>query len=161
MAQADDLEIIGRAERVDFPELEMVGIPARVDTGAKTSAIWASGIIEENGRLQCVLLGPDSPHYTGQVLTFDEYSVRTIASSIGEPEQRYVVKLLVRLKGRKIRASFTLANRAQQVYPMLIGRNILRGKFIVDVKRGMPLTAEEKARSRQLQGHATDEEPIA
>ncbi|HET9174092.1 MAG TPA: RimK/LysX family protein [Candidatus Saccharimonadales bacterium] len=145
------LAIIGRAELVQFPELDIHDVPARVDTGAKTSAIWASGIIASHGTLQCVLFGPDSPLYTGQVLTFDTYEVRTIASSIGEAEQRYVVKLLVRVKGRLIRASFSLANRSEQAYPMLIGRNILRGKFMVDVKQGTPLVGEEKARSKRLQ----------
>lgn len=128
-----------------------MAVPARVDTGAKTSAIWASGIMEKNGVLQCVLFGPDSDFYTGQVLTFDKYEVRTIASSIGEPEERYVVKLLVKLEGRTIRASFTLANRSQQVYPMLVGRNILHGKFLVDVTKGMPLKAKERVRSKWLQ----------
>ena len=153
-----DLIVIGRAEHTDFPEQNLQGTPARIDTGAKTSAIWASGVIEKDGVLQCVLFGPDSPFYTGEVLQFRDYEVRTIASSIGEPEQRYVVKLLVVLKGRKIRASFTLANRSQQVYPMLIGRNVLRGKVIVDVKQGVPLTDEEQARSEALQNQPNQKE---
>jgi hypothetical protein len=146
-----DLVVIGRAEIVSFPELKLTAVPARVDTGAKTSAIWASGIIEKQGVLQCVLFGPDSPLYNGEVLRFSEYELRTIASSIGEPEERYVVKLLVEVAGRKIRSSFTLANRSHQAYPMLIGRNLLRGKFVVDVKQGTPNLAGELARSQQLQ----------
>ena len=151
MKPGSQLQIIGRAEMVDFPEHGVRKVPARVDTGAKTSAIWASGIIENNGILQCVLFGPDSELYTGEVLRFKEYQTRTIASSIGETEQRYVVKLLVSVNGRNIRASFTLANRAEQAYPMLIGRNILRGKFMVDVKQGTPLLQAEKLRSEKLQ----------
>lgn len=148
----NSLQTIGRAEMVDFPEFNIRNVPARVDTGAKTSAVWASGVIEENGTLQCVLFGPDSKLYTGEALRFTEYNIRTIASSIGLAEERYVVKLLVKVKGRRIRASFTLANRSEQAYPMLIGRNILRGKFVVDVKQGTPLTGIEKQRSQELQG---------
>jgi hypothetical protein len=37
-----------------------------------------------------------------------------------------------------------------QVYPVLIGRNVLRGKFIVDVKRGKPLIHQERLRSMRL-----------
>jgi hypothetical protein len=139
----NDLQIIGSVEAVDYPELNVSGIPARIDTGAKTSAIWASGIVENHGVLQCVLFGPDSPLYNGHVLQFHSYNLRTIFSSIGEAEERYAVRLLVTLKGRKIRATFTLANRSHQVYPMLVGRNILQGKFMVDVEKGQPITDEK------------------
>ena len=138
-----DLQIIGPVETVNFPELNISGVPARVDTGAKTSTVWASGIIENHGMLQFVLFGPDSPLYTGKVLQFHKYSLRTVISSIGESEERYIVRLLVGLKGRKIRATFTLANRSHQAYPMLVGRNILKGKFMVDVKLGPPLIGKE------------------
>jgi len=148
-----DLQIIGQAVHVDFPEQAVRAVPARVDTGAKTSAIWASGIIEEQGVLQCVLFGPDSKFYTGQVLKFKDYESRNISSSIGDSEERYVVKLLAIVEGRKIRASFTLANRSQQAYPMLVGRNILRGKFLVDVKQGRPHKDAERARSQLLQSN--------
>lgn len=153
----DDMQIIGRVELVGFPELGLKNIPARVDTGAKTSAIWASGIIESKGRLQCVLFGPDSPFYTGQVLKFDDYSVKTVASSIGIAEERYVVKLLAQVGNKKIRSSFTLANRSEQAYPMLLGRNILRGKFMVDVKRGTPNLEIEHQRSRRIQASQGEE----
>ena len=158
MTANSSAQIIGRAERVDFPDLKINGIPARIDTGAKTSAVWASGIIEEHGTLQCVLFGPDSPFYSGEVLRFTEYSLRTVASSIGEPEERYVVKLTMALKDRVISANFTLANRAQQVYPMLIGRNVLKGKFIVDVTQCAALTAEEQTRPKKLQASVSGRE---
>jgi hypothetical protein len=130
-----DLQAIGQVADASFPELGLEHVAARVDTGATTSAIWASGIIEKQGVLQCVLFGPDSPLYSGEVLHFSDYRRRAVVSSIGEREERYVVKLLVSLAGRTVRASFTLANRSQQVYPMLIGRNLLRGKFVVNVKQ--------------------------
>lgn len=143
--------MIGRAELVSFPEISVEDIPSRIDTGAKTSAIWASGIIESKHHLQFVLFGPDSPYYTGEVLTFTDYGSRSVASSNGMTEDRYLVKLLVTLHGRKIRATFTLANRSQQAYPILIGRNVLRSKFTVDVNQGIPKTDAEKQRSKQLQ----------
>ena len=45
-----------------------------------------------------------------------------------------MIKMLVIISGKKIRARFTLANRSTQKYPVLVGRNILRRKFVVDVK---------------------------
>lgn len=143
--------IVGRSERIQFPELgTQHKLHARVDTGATTSALWASDVIEHNGELRFKLLGQGHPDYTGKELVLTNYSTKVVASSVGIPQRRYLIKTLVRLKGRTIRASFTLADRSKQVYPVLIGRNILRGKFIVDVRTGQSLYKQEKQREAEL-----------
>ncbi len=141
------LQTIGRAEHISFPKLNIT-VPARVDTGARTSAIWASNIKVVGTQLQFVLFDKSSEYYNGEVLTAVSYGTIPVTSSMGTVEERYVVKLLVQLEGRKINASFTLANRSTQVYPVLVGRNILRGKFIVNVKlAGAPVKAQKEATS--------------
>ncbi len=142
---------IGRAEKINFPELNLSGVPARVDTGAKTSAVWATKVKEEEGTLSFRLFGPSSELYKPKSIKTRQFSRRIIASSIGASQERYVVKLLISVGDKNIRASFTLANRSAQVYPILLGRNVLRGKFIVDVRRGKPLVTREQARSKALQ----------
>ena len=132
-------KLIGQTERINFPELHMDSIVARIDTGAQTSAIWASNIELKDGILRFTLFDETSEYYTGDVLQTHAYQIRTIISSIGTKEDRYVVKLLILISGRNIRASFTLANRSVQKYPVLIGRNVLRGKFLVDVEHGHEL----------------------
>jgi hypothetical protein len=148
-------KLIGRAENISFPEFDLEKIPARVDTGAKTSSIWASDIAEEDGILQFTLFGRSSQFHSGAVHRTVQFEKTVVASSIGEPQERYVVRILVRLKGKKIRARFTLADRSQQSYPVLVGRNVLRGKFVVDVQDGKPLYKEERQRSRALQSRLT------
>lgn len=143
-------KMIGRAEKVSFPELGAENIPARVDTGAKTSSVWATDISEHGGLVSFTLFGKSSQFYTGEVHTAPFEKI-IVASSIGEAQERYKVRILVKLKGKKIRARFTLADRSQQAYPILLGRNVLRGKFVVDVAGGKPLYKEERQRSRQLQ----------
>ena len=143
--------IIGKAEIVNFPEFGLKNIPARIDTGAKTSSVWASEIQESDGLLSFKLFGGDSPHYSDVVIETKRFGLRAISSSNGAVEERYVVRLIVEIEGRKIRASFSLANRASQTYPVLVGRNVLRGKFVVDVKQGQPLIRDEKLRSQLLQ----------
>ena len=54
-------------------------------------------------------------------------------------------------------ATFTLSDRSMQVYPVLIGRSTLNGKFVVDVSRGSPLLAEEERRSAELQKNIHEE----
>lgn len=148
---AQTIKIIGRAERLAFPDLDVQQVYARIDTGAQTSAIWASKLEEKDGRLGVVFFGKGSPHYTGEMHYFDTFTTSVVASSNGQAETRYKVKLLAVLSGKKVRAHFTLADRRSQVYPVLIGRNVLRGKFVVDVKRGRVLKDAEKVRSQALQ----------
>lgn len=143
--------IIGRAENISFPEFGFTAVPARIDTGARTSALWASDIRLDNGRLTFCFYGKGTPLYTGERVFFNNYEEQVVASSNGIAEKRFKVKLLVGIGGRKIRASFTLANRETQVYPVLIGRNVLLGKFIVDVKRGKAQFKAEQQRIADLQ----------
>jgi len=141
-----ETNIVGRAEKIAFPRQNLENIPAKIDTGAKTSAIWASEIVEDNqGVLSFYLFGRKTPYFNGQKIVTKSFTQTIVTSSMGMTQKRYVVKLVVKLADRKIRASFTLADRTHQIYPVLIGRNILRGKFIVDVKEGTPLEKKEKA----------------
>ena len=152
MAQeSPDKKLIGRAERLDFPELALENVYARIDTGAKTSAIWVSDVTEKDGKLEVIFLGSSAEQYTAKPCIFDEFEKIVVASSNGQAQSRYKVRILVKIKGKKIRAWFTLADRSTQVYPVLIGRNVLAGKFIVDVKKGKALKDQERQRSQALQ----------
>jgi hypothetical protein len=150
-------KIIGRADMVDLPEIGVFAIHAKVDTGAKTSAIWASDIREKDGGLTFKLFDKQSPYYTGDELFFDQFERVVVASSIGNEQSRYKVAVLAKLRGKRIRTSFTLADRSQQAYPVLIGRNALRGKFLVDVQAGRPDYNAERQRSDQLQRELGEE----
>jgi hypothetical protein len=158
MKPSTEKKLIGRAEPLSFPQIGVDSLHARIDTGAKTSAIWVSSTRIVDGKLAVVFFGPSSEHYDGKEYYFDWFERSVVASSNGQTEERYKVKLLVVLKGKKIRARFTLTDRSTQVYPVLVGRNILRGKFIVDVQRGKPLRDVEKERSSKLQSLLSEEE---
>lgn len=86
--------------------------------------------------------------YTGEELHFSEYSMRSVRSSNGYEELRYQVVINVSLAGRRVKAKVTLADRSGQIYSMLIGRNILRNKFIVHVAEG---DIDKKAESSNRQ----------
>ncbi|NTW62289.1 hypothetical protein HGB25_02685 [Candidatus Saccharibacteria bacterium] len=140
---------IGRVETVCLPGIE-TRVHARIDTGAKTSAVWASKVRIKNERLYFRLFDEGSNHFSNTDISTGDFSETVVASSNGNSELRYKVKLGIVLKGRKIQASFTLTDRSSQVYPVLIGRNVLRGKFVVDIKKGKPLRDKEKLRTKQL-----------
>lgn len=125
--------IVGRSEYVNLPDLDVKNVPAKVDTGADVSAIWATGIMEQDGVLSYVLFDRTSPFYTGKVHTTSQYRVTSIKNSFGQSEFRYKVPLRITIAGRTIRARLTLADRSNNRYPILIGRRTLHGKFVVDV----------------------------
>ncbi|MGH7142073.1 MAG: RimK/LysX family protein [Candidatus Saccharimonadales bacterium] len=127
------INTLGSTILVDFPVLGLNKVPAKVDTGAASSSVWASSIDEEDGTLQYVLFDRLSPFYTGQKLSTRAFTYTPIRNSFGHTELRYKVRLQIIISGRTIRASFTLADRAKNSSPVLIGRRTLRGKFLVDV----------------------------
>lgn len=146
-----DLDTLGRTEAICLPDIDSRTTHARVDTGAKTSAVWVSSAAVENGGLNVVFFGPGSPLYSGIAMHFTDYSQTVVASSIGVAQSRYKIRLRIIVGGRKIRAWFTLADRSTQVYPVLIGRNVLHSKFVVDVTRfSQELKSKERARSAAL-----------
>lgn len=152
MKETKALTIIGRAEKVFFPMLSTY-LPAKVDTGADLSSIWATKIKEIDDELQFVLFDTQSKHYTGDIIKLPKsgYRLTRVANSFGHKELRYVVKLPIEVAGRKINATFTLADRSKKLYPILLGRRMLKGKFLVDVAKGDPLHYEEKRKYDNLQ----------
>lgn len=153
------IKTVGRAERVKLPDFHSENIPARIDTGAVISSLWASSIKEVGSGLEFVLFDTASPLYTGERLFVDTFTKRTVSSSMGHTEERYVIKTSIRIKGKLISARFTLADRSTQVYPILIGRNILRNNFIVDVFKGRPDSESERAKRQRLdEKYKEDEE---
>ncbi|WP_018479401.1 ATP-dependent zinc protease family protein [Pontibacter roseus] len=131
---------IGRREMVAFPELDIDEIEAKIDTGAYTSAIHCSDIHEETRPdgttvIALDLLDPSHPQYNHKKLVFTDYSLRDIRNSFGDVQERYVIKTRIQLFDELIEAEFSLSDRSDMKYPVLIGRKLLKGRFIVDVSR--------------------------
>ncbi|WP_019946094.1 ATP-dependent zinc protease family protein [Hymenobacter aerophilus] len=139
--QREPKRTVGRRELVDFPELQLWGVEAKVDTGAFTGALHCSNIHEETDRhgvtrLHVQLLDPSHPDFDGSPMTFDAFGLRDIRSSNGEVQQRYVIEAVIRLFGQDYRTEFSLSDRSDMKYPVLVGRVLLRqARLVVDVAR--------------------------
>ncbi len=143
--------IIGRTAFVAFPKEGIARVPAKIDTGADSSSIWASELeVDQSGRLHYALFAEGSPFYTGVKHSTKSFEVRLVRSSNGTAQIRYSVKLTVELGGRQVRAVFTLADRSRNSYPILIGKKTLYRKFLVDVSKGVDKPAAKHAKSRML-----------
>ena len=137
--------IIGRAEPIDFQVEgdEYLTIPAKIDTGAYSSSVWASNIREEGDELVFELFGKGHEAYTGKEIRLSKFQKVKIENSFGKSESRYGVILRVRFCGKKVSTFFTLADRSKKIYPILIGRKLLKGRYLVDVSIGNPIADEE------------------
>lgn len=127
--------IIGWREWCAFPALALPGVLAKVDTGAKTSSLHAFGI---------------RPHATqAEWLTFWVHPVqrrkqptiecharcidyRKVTSSNGKSERRPVIETTIELGGQSFQTEITLTNRDEMGFRMLLGRQSMKGRFIVD-----------------------------
>jgi hypothetical protein len=119
-------------------EVEIVGhatyVPAKVDTGADSSSVWATNIyVDPDHTLHYTLFGKVSAFYTGQEISTKDFKATMVTNSTGHKQIRYRVRLSMKLEGRRIRVMVTLADRSRNTFPILIGRRTLHGKFIVDV----------------------------
>lgn len=128
------LEIVGWREVVQLPELGLHAIPAKIDTGARTSSLHAT-ILEEFER--------DGERYVRFAVDFEQQQVRQvceavhidwrgITSSNGDTQLRRIIKTPLKIGNTRFRAEISLADRTDMRFPMLIGRSSLRRRFVVD-----------------------------
>ncbi|MFC5051546.1 30S ribosomal protein S6--L-glutamate ligase [Rubritalea spongiae] len=128
--------IVGSSEWLALPSLNVPAIKARVDSGAKTSSLHAFNIhsftrdgenwvnfdvhpIQKNRKtvVRC------------EAKTIDK---RVIKSSNGEREKRYVIRTTLELAGETFSIEVTLTNRDTMGYRMLLGREAMQGRMLVD-----------------------------
>ncbi len=127
------MQTLGRSDRVDLPGLGLENIHAKIDTGAYTCSLHCSSTRVEKGRLKFVLLDEEHPEFTGHTYSFKKFDQREIKNSFGEAELRYVIKTQIKIFDHLIRAEFSLSDRGNLKFPVLLGRKILRKRFLIDV----------------------------
>ena len=129
--------IIGRTAHIVIPSESARKIRVKIDTGADRSSIWASNIaMSDDGELSFTLFAPESKFYSGTVYRTKNFEASRVRSAHGDLQVRFRVHLTIILGGKKIRGTFTLADRSKNRYPALIGCKILNKKFLVDVSKG-------------------------
>ncbi len=133
---SDEKIIVGSAEWVALHELKIPAIKVRVDSGAKTSSLHAFNIqpftrasekwvsfdvhpIQKNRKINIRCEAP----------VVDR---RIIKSSNGEREKRYVIRTLMEIGGQQFFPEITLTNRDSMGFRMLLGREAMAGRMLVD-----------------------------
>lgn len=145
----ENLKIIGGEEWCSFETLHIPAIKARIDSGAQTSSIQASNIklfykdLEEWVRFIVHPLRENrSIGIKCEAKIFDR---RNVKSSTGISDERIVIKAPVTVGEDTFEIELTLANRESMEFKMLIGREALNGRFLVNPSTSFliaPLTDE-------------------
>jgi ribosomal protein S6--L-glutamate ligase len=135
--------LIGREEWCAFPDLGIPAIKARVDSGAKTSSIHAFNIqrFRRDGRSWVSFEVHPLQDDRRTVVRCERPVVdrRTVKSSSGLSETRYVVTATIQAGEESWEVELTLANRDSMGFRMLLGREAMSGRLVVDPERRFQL----------------------
>ena len=128
--------IIGRREWVALPDLNLPALKAKVDTGARTSALHAFLIepYEKDGvDMLRFMIHPiqlnDSLEVECHAPVFD---FREVTDSGGHREMRYVIQSRLVIGNIEQPIEMTLTNRDTMRFRMLLGRRAMENRFVVD-----------------------------
>ncbi len=127
--------LIGRVEWVELPEIKLKQ-KARIDTGAKTTSMHAVNIeeVQQRGELFVKFQSVDSEGKLVEVFRKVDTTQR-VANTAGFVSKRYVIKEKIKIGSIEREVLINLNDRSRMDYKFLVGRNLLLGRFIVDVAR--------------------------
>lgn len=132
----DNKLIVGSEEWCSFPSLSIPAIKARVDSGAKTSSLHAFNIHAFSRNGQAWVSFEVHPIQNDRKTTVRCESPvidrRYVKSSSGNREKRYVISAPVQIGGDIWEIELTLTNRDAMGYRMLLGREAMSGRMLVD-----------------------------
>ncbi|MGB3615119.1 MAG: ATP-dependent zinc protease [Elainellaceae cyanobacterium] len=146
------LRAIGWREHVSLPLLGITTIKAKIDTGAKTSALYAFDVESFQRDGESMVRFKVHPYQGDRDRTVTAEAplieIRPIRSSNGQVEQRPVIRTSVKLGDYEWLVDLTLTHRDAMAFRMLLGRRALRDRFLVDSGRSfLQSTAKPPASS--------------
>lgn len=145
--------VIGKEEWCSLPGLGLPAIKARVDSGAKTSSLHAVNIRPyEEGEVTWVKFDIHPVQNNMKLVQKCKGRVvdqRIVKSSSGEKEKRYVILTPIELDGEQWDIEVTLTNRDSMGYRMLIGREAMTGRVLIDPEASFCLGEMSAADARK------------
>ncbi|MEL6554934.1 MAG: RimK/LysX family protein [Cyanobacteria bacterium J06621_11] len=134
-----ELPLIGWRERLALPDLPVTSVKAKIDTGARSSALHAEDIefFEREGEKFVRFKVHPSQSSKTKFITAEAklLDIRSVKSSSGQAESRPVIETTVSTKHCQWTVELTLTNRDLMGFRMLLGRQAVRRRFLVDSGR--------------------------
>jgi hypothetical protein len=129
-------KIIGNKELISIIDLDLYDLDAKVDTGADSNALHCDDIFVDNENIvHFKLLDKVHPAYNGKKIAIPLYKMKKVRSSNGEFQKRPSIRVKVDFFGKKYVTVISLTDRSDMKFPMLLGKNFLVNKFLVDVSQ--------------------------
>ncbi len=131
-----DLPISGWREWVSLPELGIGSIKAKIDTGARSSSLHAFDLelFERDGQ-EWARFAVHPVQRNDERVIWCEAPIadrRRVRSSSGQVSKRFVIRTSLKIFGKSWPIDLTLHNRDSMGFRMLIGREAVRGRFLID-----------------------------
>jgi hypothetical protein len=127
--------LVGRIEWIQIPELKLK-FRSRVDTGAKTNSMHAVNVeeVDQRGELFIKFQSVDMEGKPIELLRKVD-STQRVSNTGGGITKRYVIKEKIKIGNIEFETLINLNDRSGMEYKFLVGRNLLLGRFLVDVAR--------------------------
>jgi hypothetical protein len=148
------LSIIGWRERVALPDLGIAQIKAKIDTGARSSALHAFDVETFSGDDKTMVRFKVHPYQrdTHRTVSAEAELIdqRQVRNSGGHAQLRPVIQTMVELNGERWLIELTLTNRDVMGFRMLLGRQAVRKRFLVDAGRSFVQSSTRKRTIKQM-----------
>jgi hypothetical protein len=145
-------KIVGWREWVRLPDLKVPKIKAKLDTGARTSALHAFRVTpftKDGAAYVRFFVHPlqrkSKPEIRCVALVIDH---RTVTDSGGRREERPVIRTVLKIGRSRYPIELTLTNRDEMGFRMLLGRQALRRRYLVDPGRSFVIRKRRKRRAK-------------
>jgi hypothetical protein len=136
------LPLIGWKENITLPKLNVGPLLAKVDTGARTAALHADSIRVIGNRVAFTIEEEGKVHSHIARLV----SEKRIKSSNGQTETRPVIETHLHIGATSFLTQITLTNRTDMGVPMLLGRETIKGRYIVNPARSFLQSRKVKSK---------------
>ena len=148
---SNKLLTFGWREWVQLPELGLRNVKAKVDTGARTSALHAFEVrpFEENGqkRVEFKIHPNQRDNETVVICVADVIDERMVRDSGGHRENRWVIRTPVTVGKQTWSIELTLTARDDMMFRMLLGRTAMKGRAVVDPARSYRVGKRRKTKT--------------
>lgn len=149
MNNLEDKQTVGALEICDLPDLSISKLNVRVDTGATTSSLHVDNIDEfelDGDTWVSFDIHPDIHNVSEIVRTQAKVeAMRNVKSSTATLEKRYVISTQIVMAGMQWTIQLTLTDRSEMSYLMLLGREAMSGRLVVDPEHEYLLNNDDGA----------------